>query len=57
MNCVTELERFDLAFAEATPEDLDQLKRRYPLFFPTQYPDSIWVVKIKDTIKAKISDL
>jgi len=56
MDLSLELERFDLAFAEAIPEDLDQLKRRYPLFFPTQYPDSIWVAKIKDTIQIELNE-
>ena len=37
------IDRFDKVFAEATPEDLPQLKKEYPLLFPKQYPDSVWV--------------
>ncbi|MDA0718992.1 MAG: hypothetical protein O2934_02465, partial [Bacteroidetes bacterium] len=37
------VERFDRVFAQASPDDLDSIKRAYPLFFPTQYPDSVWI--------------
>ncbi len=48
------VDRFDKAFAQATPEDLDSIKRVYPLFFPTQYPDSVWINKMSDTLQLAI---
>jgi gliding motility-associated lipoprotein GldB len=49
-----QVERFDKAFALAEVSDLDELKRRYPLFFPTQYPDSVWRAKIVDTLQNEL---
>ena len=47
--------RFDLLFADATPQDLPQLKKEYPYLFPQQYPDSVWVAKLNDTIQKELS--
>lgn len=47
--------RFDLLFAEAKPQDLPLLKKQYPYLFPQQYPDSIWVAKLNDTIQKELS--
>ena len=46
--------RFDRDFASANPEDLPALKQRYPMLFPPQYPDSIWVNKMIDTIQIQL---
>lgn len=48
------VDRFDRAFARVTPENLDSIKRVYPLFFPTQYPDSVWITKMNDTLQQAI---
>ena len=48
--------RFDVQFAEAKPENLPELKRRYPYLFPEQFPDSIWLAKLNDTIQKELSD-
>lgn len=48
--------RFDREFAQATPADLPNLKSTYPYLFPEQYPDSIWVAKLKDTIQIELFD-
>lgn len=48
------VDRFDRAFAQAQPKDLDSIKRAYPLFFPTQYPDSVWIAKMNDTLQRAI---
>ena len=45
------VDRFDRAFARVTPEGLDSIKRAYPLFFPTQEPDSIWIAKMNDSLQ------
>jgi gliding motility-associated lipoprotein GldB len=49
-----EIVRFDKAFAKATPDDLPNLKQRFPDFFPVQYPDSIWVAKLNDTLQDQL---
>lgn len=56
INVDFKVSRFDLQFAEAKPGDLAELKRRYPYLFPQQYPDSIWVAKLNDTIQKELSD-
>ncbi len=49
-----EIIRFDKEFAAATPPDLPKLKKEYPLFFPRQYNDSIWIEKLTDTLQAEL---
>ncbi|MDN3596480.1 gliding motility lipoprotein GldB [Zunongwangia endophytica] len=49
-----EVVRFDKLFAEASPQSLPQLKEDYPYLFPKQFPDSVWVNKMKDTIQQEI---
>ncbi len=49
-----QLSRFDREFAKAQAEDLPNLKRNYPLLFPSQYPDSIWVMKMRDSLQLEI---
>ncbi len=46
--------RFDTIFWTAHIEDIPELKRNYPAFFPNQYPDSLWVEKMKDTLQQQI---
>ena len=46
-----EVLRFDRDFAAAAAEDLPVLKDKYPYLFPEQYPDSIWLRKMKDTVQ------
>ena len=47
--------RFDQEFAETTEEELSTLKSNYPFLFPEQYPDSIWVQKLNDSIQQEIN--
>ena len=49
-----EVIRFDREFAEATPENLSELKSEYPFLFPAQYADSVWVQKLNDSIQNEI---
>lgn len=51
-----EIIRFDKDFASATPEDLPKLKAEYPLFFPQQYNDSIWIEKLTDTLQNQLEN-
>ncbi|WP_024981442.1 gliding motility lipoprotein GldB [Flavobacterium succinicans] len=41
------VERFDQAFFEAKPENLLQLKQKYPLFFPQGTEDAVWIEKMQ----------
>jgi len=42
------LSRFDQDFYLSQPEDLPILKRKYPLLFPENTPDSVWLAKKTD---------
>ncbi len=50
-----EISRFDQRFARATADSLPALKRDYPYLFPKQYPDSVWVHKMNDTIQQELN--
>ncbi|NRD19398.1 gliding motility lipoprotein GldB [Winogradskyella eckloniae] len=47
------IERFDTAFFEAEPKDLQKLKSAYPFFF-TSDPDSFWLEKMKDSLQIEL---
>ena len=40
--------RFDKAFFEAKPADLQSLKAAYPFFFPQDVDDKVWIDKMQD---------
>lgn len=44
------IERFDQDFAKATPENLAQLKQKYPFLLTPNVPDSTWLSKKNDTL-------
>jgi gliding motility-associated lipoprotein GldB len=44
------VERFDKIFYETPVEDFDKMKSEHPAFFPSQFHDSIYVGKMKDTL-------
>ena len=44
------LSRFDQLFASAGREELPELKEDFPYLFPEQYPDSLWVLKMQDSL-------
>ncbi|PKP25934.1 MAG: gliding motility lipoprotein GldB [Bacteroidetes bacterium HGW-Bacteroidetes-2] len=48
------VERFDEKFAAATPESLQELKMEFPYLFPEKYADSIWEMKMKDTLQIEL---
>ena len=50
------VERFDKLFAKATPSNLPQLKNDYPFMFSKNYPDSLWVARIKDTLQQQLNN-
>ncbi len=51
-----EVLRFDREFATATAEQIPALKEKYPYLFPEQFPDSIWIAKLTDTIQTELSE-
>lgn len=54
VNANFEVIRFDEEFAQAQAEDLPELKQKYPFLFPQQFPDSLWVAKLSDSLQAEI---
>lgn len=50
-----ELIRFDQEFAKTTEDDLPELQSKYPFLFPKQYPDSIWIQKLNDSLQLEIN--
>jgi len=51
-----ELIRFDKIFGNATIEDLPNLKREFPLFFPKRFADSIWEQRVTDTLQQQLNE-
>lgn len=49
-----ELIRFDRKFAQADEASLPELKKEFPFLFPEQYPDSVWVNKLHDSIQEEL---
>src|SRR5690606_13842624 len=54
VNVNVAVDRFDLKFAEATPDNWKELKADYPMFFPEMYHDTIWAEKINDTLQKQL---
>ncbi|WP_040281194.1 gliding motility lipoprotein GldB [Psychroserpens damuponensis] len=50
------VERFDLAFAEAKPSDLGNLKTTFPFFFSSRIPDSVFVEQMKDSFQIELNN-
>ena len=49
-----EILRFDKEFASASISDLPELKKKYPVFFPEQFGDSVWEGRMKDTLQRQL---
>ena len=50
------VERFDKVFFETKPQDLAQVKKQYPFFFPAGNDDSVWLQKMNDPIWKEVYD-
>lgn len=48
------IDRFDIKFSKATPDNWKELKAEYPMFFPEMYHDTIWVEKLNDTLQKQL---
>lgn len=49
-----EVVRFDREFAATDPKELRELRSKYPFFFPETVPDSIWQLKLADTLQQEL---
>src|SRR5690606_31273837 len=49
-----EVSRFDREFAGTTSEGMPKIKKKYPYLFPEQFPDSVWVAKLTDTLQLEL---
>jgi len=47
--------RFEQEFASTKPQQLPELKQKYPFLFPEQFPDSVWIDKLSDTLQLEIN--
>ncbi|MCB0375189.1 MAG: gliding motility lipoprotein GldB [Sinomicrobium sp.] len=47
--------RFDMAFANSSPDDLPELKKNYPYLFPERFPDSVWIARMQDSLQRELS--
>lgn len=56
INMDIKVERFDLLFANTTPESLPNIKKAYPFMFPEKYKDSFWIAKKADTLQGQLFD-
>jgi|SaaInlStandDraft_1057018.scaffolds.fasta_scaffold00132_14 gliding motility-associated lipoprotein GldB len=45
------IDRFDRKFHEATPDQIPELKEKYPFLFPQQFTDSVWIKRQKDSLQ------
>ncbi|MDO5971323.1 gliding motility lipoprotein GldB [Flavivirga aquimarina] len=54
INTDIKIERFDLLFANAMPEELPKLKKAYPFMFSEKYKDSFWIAKKADTLQIQL---
>ena len=50
-----DVERFDILFSEATPKTLSKLMSDYPFMFSRTIADSVWIRRIKDTLRQQLS--
>ena len=48
------LDRFDKKFQLSDSIELSELKQNYPYFFPSDYPDEVWINRKKDSIQIEI---
>lgn len=49
-----EIQRFDERFARATPDSLAHLMQEFPYLFPRQFPDSMWVEMLGDSLHREL---
>ncbi len=53
-NLKVNIDRFDKKFQLSNSIELAELKKNYPYFFPSNYPDEVWKNRKKDSIQIEI---
>jgi gliding motility-associated lipoprotein GldB len=48
--------RFDKEFAASKPSELPAIKAKFPILFPEQFHDSIWLQKMQDTLQRQLNE-
>ena len=48
------IERFEKQFYNSKTIELNELKKKYPYFFPKSFPESVWVERLNDPIQQEI---
>ena len=48
------IDRFEKQFYNSKPIELNELKKKYPYFFPESFPESVWVERLNDPIQQEI---
>ena len=51
---LTEIERFDQQFFTSDPDGLSELKGNYPFLFPEMVHDSVWMLKMTDSLQRQL---
>jgi len=48
------IERFEKQFYNSKPIELNELKKKYPYFFPNSFPESVWTDRLNDPAQQEI---
>ena len=48
------IDRFEKQFYNSKPIELNELKKKYPYFFPKSFPESVWVERLGNPIQQEI---
>jgi len=48
------IERFEKQFYNSKTIELNELKKKYPYFFPKSFPENVWVERLNDPIQQEI---
>lgn len=48
------IDRFEKQFYNSDEDDLNELKNKYPYFFPNSFPESVWINRLNDPIQQEI---
>jgi len=48
------IDRFEKQFYNSKTIELNELKKKYPYFFPKSFPESVWVERLNDPIQQEI---
>ena len=49
-----QVKRFEVAFSKTTGETLEKTKSDFPYLFPENFPDSIWIYRLRDTLQRSL---